>query len=275
MEPGAGLDWARLTVLGSGILLPDRERHSAAHLLEAAAVRVLLDCGTGTVHGLDRHGVDWRGITHVSITHYHNDHVGDLSGLMFALKHGVGSRRTEALTLIGPPGFARWLEGLAGALGDHVLDPGFEVAVVELSGTSSYEVGDLRLTAAKTPHTDESHAYRLEGPWGAAGYTGDTGPSAAVAAFFAGVDVLVSECSLTDPPGMDLHLSPLGVAEMARTADPGLLVLTHAYPPLGPDEAARRVADAGFTRVVGGRDGLVVELRRGHAPTLAPPGTSV
>ena len=119
------------TLLGSGTLLPDEVRHSPAHLLDAGEVRLLLDCGPGTLHGFARHGVAWSEITHVAISHYHTDHVGDLSALLFALKWGVQPPRTRELVLIGPPGFRRFLERLAEALGPHVLDPGFGVTVLE------------------------------------------------------------------------------------------------------------------------------------------------
>jgi len=225
---------------------------------------MLLDCGTGTLHGFARLGVPWQHLTHVAISHYHNDHVGDLSGLLFALRHGTRPRREEPLVLIGPPGFGAFLERLAAALGDHVTDPGFPVQVRELSPVDALEdeTAGFRLTAHPTRHTDESIAYRWEGRGGVVGYTGDTGPSEDVARFLAGAHVLVSECALTDPPEMDFHLSPAGVAEMARLAQPETLVLTHVYPPLTPEEAVRQVSTAGYGgRVVAAFDGLRLTLQ--------------
>ena len=63
---------------------------------------MLLDGGSGTLHGLARHRVDWPALTHVVVSHYHNDHVGDLSGVLFTLKYGLARAREEPLTLIGP-----------------------------------------------------------------------------------------------------------------------------------------------------------------------------
>ena len=140
---------------------------------------MLLDCGWGTLHGLARHRVDWPALTHVAVSHYHNDHVGDLSGVLFTLKYGLARAREEPLTLIGPPGFRGFLCRLGSALGDHVLDPGFPVTVVELGPDDAFEQrnSDLRIRAHPTPHTDESVAYRVETPNGVVSYTGDTGPS--------------------------------------------------------------------------------------------------
>lgn len=257
---------AVFTVLGSGTLLPDALRRSAAFLLESEGASVLLDCGPGTLHGLAEHGVEWRGLTHVVISHYHLDHVGDLSALLFALKHGVGRERTRPLTLVGPRGFGTFLERLAGALGDHVVDPGFDVDVVELGEGDVLEEprARLRLWAHPTPHTAGSLAFKLEVPGGTVGYSGDTGPSAEVARFLAGCDVLVLECAQDDPPAGDNHLSPATAAGMAALAAPGLLVLTHVYPPLTPDAAVERLRGAGYAgEVVAGRDGMRLRLPAG------------
>ena len=63
-------------------------------------------------------------------------------------------------------------------------------------------------------------------------YTGDTGPSAALAAWAHGCDLLVCECSL--PAGMAIpeHLTPEQCGELAAVAAPRHLALTHFYPPV-------------------------------------------
>lgn len=262
-------DAAALTVLGSGTLLPDASRHSAAFLVEAPGALVLLDCGPGTLHGLALHGVAWRELTHVAVTHFHLDHVGDLSALLFALKQGVRPPRARPLTLVGPRGFGAFLEGLARALGDHVVDPGFDVDVVELGAGEVLEhpTSRMLLRAHPTPHTSASLAYRVELPQGVVGYSGDTGPSPEVSDFLSGCQALVLECGQGDPPMMDTHLSPSTAALMASRAAPRLLVLTHVSPPLTPEGAVAGVRHAGYRgEVVAGYDGLRIPL--GVDPSL-------
>lgn len=265
----------RLTVLGSGTLLPDDDRRSAAHLLEGAGIRALLDCGSGALHGLDRHGVEWRSLTHLVFSHYHTDHIGDLAPVLFALKHGSRPGREEPLTILGPPGLYRVLEGLRRAFGDFVEDPGFPLRVRELGRSGSWESGDgrARLRFAPTPHTDHSVAHRWVLDGRVVGYTGDTGPDPDLGPFMAGADVLVSECSVPDDAEMETHLTPSGVAELARAAQPGLLLLTHVYPPLEPDRVPEQVRGAGFTGAVRlARDGLSVVLGE-DGPRVAGAGT--
>lgn len=272
-EGGSGA--VRLTVVGAGTLLPHPERASAGHYLDGGGARLLLDCGPGVYRGMERMGIPWDRITHLALSHFHTDHVGDLPGLFFALAHALRPPRTAPLTVLGPRGLRRRFDHLVEAFGDHFEDPGFEVALVELSGgeTWSPPEGGFSLACHRTPHTDVSLAYRWEGEGVAVGYTGDTGPSRQVAAFLAGCDLVVSECAFTDPAPDDNHLSPVSVAELARAAEPGLLLLTHVYPGQTPEEAARRVGEAGWPgRVQAARDGLTVRLG-GDDAGVDPPGT--
>ena len=267
---------AILTILGSGTLVPDAERRSAAHHLKTGSASLLMDCGSGTLHGLAEHGVEWERLTHVAISHFHNDHVGDLAALLFAFKHGTAVPRTMPLTLLGPPGFRRVLEGLAAALGEHVLHPGFDVDVVELDrhGVFAEAGGAFTLRCFPTPHTDESVAFAVEGPWGSLGYTADTGPSAEVAQFLSGSGVLIAECALTDPPEVEFHLSPRGLAEIAGVVGPDLLVVTHVYAPQAPSEAVKRVRERYAGRTVAAVDGLRVRIA-GADVTVDLPGRPV
>lgn len=272
----------RVTVLGSGTLLPDAERHSAAHHVSLGDASVLLDCGSGTVHGLARHGIDWGALTHVAVTHYHPDHVGDLSALMFALRGRANALEREggaaeasparALTLLGPSGFRTYLERATSALGAHVLDPKRPLRVEELPPGAVFEDPEhgIVLEAYPTPHTEESVAYRLSHEQGTVGYTGDTGPSEDVAAFLRGSGLLISECAWSERGQGTGHLAPEDVMELARTARPELLILTHVYPPMTPDEAARRVGAGYAGTVVAGRDGL--RASKGPAGWTVDPG---
>lgn len=268
-------DAVRVTVVGAGTLLPDPPRASAGHFLEAGAARILLDCGPGVYRGMERLDLPWDRLTHLVLSHWHTDHIGDLPGLVFGLAHALRPPRTAPLVVLGPRGLVRRFDQLAQAFGSHFEDPGFDLALVELGGGERWRPSDgsFVLSCHRTPHTEDSLAYRWEGGGGTVGYTGDTGPSEEVAGFLAGSELLISECAFPDPPPDDNHLSPRSVAEMARTAAPDLLLLTHVYPPQTPEEAARRVAEEGWGgRVEPARDGTSVTLGDG-APTLDRPGT--
>lgn len=238
----------RLTVVGSGTVVPEGDRGGACHFLEAGERRILLDCGPGAVQGMARLGLPWAELTDLAITHFHADHVGALPGFFFGLRHGIFPAREAPLDVWGPPGTARLFERLADALGEFLLDPGFPVRVNELPPHGEAAPGrSVLLRSRPTPHTDESQALRLEAPEGSVGYTGDTGPDEELGAFFEGVDILLSECSLRDEEVGDNHLSPGRVARLASAARPGVLVLTHVYPHVRAQaDPVRLVREAGY-----------------------------
>lgn len=240
----------KFTVVGCGTVVPEADRGCSAYLLEADPVRLLLDCGPGTMRSLARIGAPWGEITHVWISHFHTDHTGELPALLFALKWGLlPETRETPLAIWGPRGLRDRLEAFAAATGDHVLAPGFPVEVREVApGVSLPFAGGLELRTLKTPHTDESLAVRFEGRGVSVVYTGDSGPAAPLGEFASGCGLFVCECSLPDDLVGDNHLSPASVAAFASVAEPGRLLLTHVYPQFrAAADVAGLVREAGFT----------------------------
>jgi ribonuclease BN (tRNA processing enzyme) len=256
-----------VTVVGSGTLIPDDDRRSPCHVVEAPGVRMLLDCGSGALHGMDRCGIGWNGVSHIGLTHFHVDHLGDLGPFIFALKHGVHPPREAPLTIIGPPGLKTLLDALSTAFAGCVLDPGFPVRVVEVAREGEWRDTEerFRLRTCPTRHTEHSVAYRWESDWGVIAYTGDTGPDPELARFLDRPDVLLVECSHPDPPRYDNHLTPSGVARLARLARPGVTIATHMYPDLVPERVPDLIRGAGYKgTVLAGWDGLRVEVEDGR-----------
>jgi ribonuclease BN (tRNA processing enzyme) len=223
----------RLTTLGTGTVALSPARVCAGHLLEAGAVRLLLDCGSGVTHRLAEHALSWWTITHVAFTHFHTDHVGDFATLMFAWKYGDRPGRSEPLTVIGPEGTAALLERLAEAHGNWLRDPGFPVVVSEIAPGGALDLGDgVTLSATKVPHTGESVAYSIGRGGRRVVYTGDTGYDPMLGEWARGADLLLSECSLPGSMGIPEHLTPEQCGALAAAALPQRLVLTHFYPPV-------------------------------------------
>lgn len=234
-------------VVGCGTAVPEADRACSGYWVDSGGQRFLLDCGPGIVHGLAALDLAWSQLDVLVLSHFHNDHIGDVPYLFFALRHGTTERRTKPLKVIGPAGTSDLLEGMTRIFGGHVRNPGFAVRVQELSPNSGVEYDEgLRVSCRKTPHTEESLAYRIDGPAGSLGYTGDTGPDATLGKFFEGVDLLIAECALPDDEAIPTHLSPASAADLTVAAAPGALLATHLYPRLARRDPAALLARAGW-----------------------------
>ena len=232
-----------LTVIGSGTVAPAGDRVAPGHWVTEGSVRLLLDCGAGVLHRAAQLGIPWERATHVAITHFHVDHWGELPHLLFALRWGTVPPRAVPLTLMGPRGIDARLSTLAEAIGRWVREPEYGLDVIELVDGQTYELAaGITLESCKTPHTEESLAYAVRAGDRRIVYTGDTGPSDALAAWARGADLLVAECSLPESHAIDVHLTPRQAGRLARMAGARRLVLTHLYPVYGDIDAAAEAA---------------------------------
>lgn len=263
----------RLTTVGTGTAAPHPARVQAGHLVEAGAVRLLLDCGSGVVHRMAQLGLDWAGITHVALTHFHADHVEDLANLVVAWRYGQLPPRAAPATVVGPPGTAALLDRLAAALWPSLRAPGFPLHVHELPPGGTLALGDgVTLEARAVPHTAESVAYSVAHGGHRVIYTGDTAPDASLGAWAAGCDLLLAECSLPAELAVPSHLTPEQVGDLAAAAGPGLLVLTHLYPPVEQVDVPALVAARFGGPVVVAHDGWSHALP--PTASAAPRGTA-
>jgi ribonuclease BN (tRNA processing enzyme) len=219
-----------LTILGSGTSVPDGARSSAGYFVEMAGAKIMLDCGAGSLHALARYGVAWEEMTHLFISHFHVDHVGELASLFQAFKYGMQGSRSDLLTIVGPPGLDKLMGGLKHAFGEKLFEPGFPVQLRLISPGERLQLGTgCELSVAKTPHTDESLAVRIDTPDSSLCYTGDTSYSEELTVFFNNADLLISECSFREAREGSPHLSVGEAARIATLAKVERLVVTHFY----------------------------------------------
>ena len=251
----------RLTTVGTGTAAPVPGRVQAGHLVESGAVRMLLDCGSGVSFRLAALGIEWQSITHVALTHFHADHVLDLPTLLTAWRYGMLPPRTAPLEIIGPSGTATLVDRMTETLGISWRSYGFPVTIREMAPGDRMAIGEeLTIACRSVPHTAESVAYLIEGEGRRLVYTGDTGYDETLGTWAAGCDVLLSECSLPASMAMPTHLTPEQAGAIAKIAAPGLLALTHLYPPLEQVDVPAAVAANFQGPVVVCHDGWSTEL---------------
>lgn len=220
----------KLTVLGSGTVIPNGERNSAGYFVELPDANIMMDCGAGTVHALARYGLPWERMTHLFVSHFHVDHVGEMAALFYAFRYGIKPDRERPFTIVGPRGLDRVMDGLKLAFGSKLFETKFPLNLRMMSPGEQIDLGDdSTLSVTKTPHTPESLAVRIESRGKTLCYTGDTAYDDELARFFQSADVLISECSFREPREGAPHLSINEVAQLASRAGATKLIATHFY----------------------------------------------
>jgi len=217
----------QVTFLGTGSAMPTGKRFQTGILLDGDdAGPLLVDCGSGVLHGLAGTDVGYEGASTVLLTHHHLDHVSDLPVLMKA-RWLAGETDLE---IVGPPGTPDLVEGLLGVheymqdrldLTLRAVDPG------------SFSVAGFDVEAVETIHSLYCLAYRFteaggDGP--AFTFSADTEASEDIADLADGSAVLAHDCSFPDEVDVDNHPTPSQLGEVLAGRDIGRVYLTHLYP---------------------------------------------
>lgn len=252
----------RFTLVGTGTTVPDADRGPAAFLVESDGARILVDGGTGTIRRLASLGVDARMLDGGVYSHRHVDHCGDLVPLLFTMKVGPERARNRDYPIWAGAGFGDFLRGLEGVYGSWIQSESWRAVVTELPldglGTARLP-GGVRLDTRPAAHSAGALHLAFTGPDGfRVVFSGDTGPSPALAELSRDADVLVTECAVPTPDAWNSHLCPAEVAALINAARPKRVVLTHLYPMVDPEEALAVVRATGVP-VERGYDGQVIE----------------
>ncbi len=72
----------KLTILGSGTAVPEKNINPPGFLVEAGETKILLDAGPGTMRRLVDFGYNLEDIDLIFVSHFHTDHFGDAFNLV-------------------------------------------------------------------------------------------------------------------------------------------------------------------------------------------------
>ena len=277
----------KLVILGTGTPIADPDRSGPALAVVVGSESYLIDAGPGIVRraaAAARRGFPAlyaENLRRVFITHLHSDHTLGLPDLMLS-PWPLG--RPVPLDVYGPPGIQRmtshieeaWAEDeqlrMFGA--ERLRRPNYKAVTHKIEAGRIYDDGIVRVDAIAVDHASwpSAFGFRFQTPDRTIVVSGDARPTQALAEACNKCDILVHEVYSSaffgrnpvgparSPEGQAYHslahTSTAQLAELARKAQPGVLVLYHQlYGPASDADLEREVREAGYRgRVVSARD---------------------
>ncbi len=145
-----------ICLLGTGGMLPLPDRYLTAMLARFNGRKLLIDCGEGTQVTMRTLGWGYKTLDILCFTHYHGDHVTGLPGLLLTINN---AGRTQPLTIVGPPGLKKVVEGLTVVS----KDISFDLNLIELPyEKQTLTLGEFCITVLPVPHNVRCFAYCIE-----------------------------------------------------------------------------------------------------------------
>lgn len=243
-----------LTVLGSGAPPVSLRRAGPAHLVEAAGVKVLIDCGSGVSQRLVAAGHAGAQIDALIVTHEHSDHLVDFYQLVVSSWHQGRSRPWRVLAP------APALANMRGQYEAFARERALRIAFEKRPGASGLEVvfeelregpvaglGDLAVEAFLVDHRPVEPAFGLAFAAGGSRivFSGDTRLTPSLEQAARSCDLLVCEVFVdsqmpvvagvrsaeTVASVQSYHMTPAVLAGLAVRSGAKALALTHVVPP--------------------------------------------
>lgn len=248
-------DVTKVVMLGTGSPIPLMDRFGPSVAIVVNNRPYLIDAGEGSYrasqaatpkYGGRIPGLDLKNLDRLFLTHHHMDHVSNLAAIIY-LPWYLGSDRQ--LDIYGPRNTAKMVDRLLEAY-QYVIDVGevtgtkYDAAIIAkghdhiLPGTI-YRDEHVVVDAFKVLHGNmpNSFSYKFTTPDRVIIVSGDKRPTPGFPEWAAGADVLIHEvytvAGLETAPARvpkiaaSYHTSTQELAEIAKVANPGLLVLYH------------------------------------------------
>lgn len=243
---------SQVVLLGTGTPNADPDRAGPAVAVVVNETPYLIDCGPGVVRraaAAARNGVKGLAIEKLRrafITHLHSDHTVGYPDLIFT---PAVLDRDAPLDVYGPPGLRAMTQHILAAYKEDIeirlrgLEPskpaGYVVNAREIKPGLIYRDANVVVKAFAVKHGSWKHAFgfRFETADRSVVLSGDCAPSQSIVENCQGCDVLVHEVYSTTgfalrPPEWQryhasFHTSSRELAELAKQAQPKLLILYH------------------------------------------------
>jgi len=137
----------KITFLGTGSMVPTKERNHIAVLVSYKNENILVDCGEGTQRQLKLADISSTKVTKILISHWHGDHVLGIPGLMYSLS---ANEYNKTLDIYGPKGTKEFMAHL---LKGFAYKGQIDFRIHEIDEGVFFENNDFKLEAKRLDHT--------------------------------------------------------------------------------------------------------------------------
>lgn len=236
----------KLVVIGCSPAWHNPDGAESGYLVEGEQ-RLLLDCGPGVFSSLRKRD-GWPRVDAVAVTHFHLDHWGDLVPWTFGASFGPG-RGKPVPELWLPPGGIETLRAFTSMLNADSLFDAFSVR--EYAERIPFAAAGFEITPVRVLHYDlGAFGFRVGDGERVLAYSGDSGPSPALALLAQDADLFVCEATLAQPePAMRGHLTQEEALAAYHESGAKRLLIVHRPDELPLDEGIERAWDGYETTV--------------------------
>ena len=229
----------RITTLGTGHGLSEKNRYCSSTMIEVAGFRYLVDAGAPVDYLFVNQGWKMSDLRAVLLTHMHGDHVAllpplveNLCGLSGYLKKREGVEALPPCSVVFPTGeglhgFLEWMRVLGNPMsGDptHPFAKGAQVSVAVADEAEVYRDEKVRFCGVRTAHMKDqspSFAYVMEAEGKRVLFTGDVSRDLHdLADIFPKYEFDAVVCEFT-------HFQPEAAMAVLCTAKTGRMIFNH------------------------------------------------
>lgn len=242
----------KIVLLGTGTPNADPERSGPSVAIVVNGTSYIVDFGPGVVrraaaaHRAGIRALEVSNLKKAFVTHLHSDHTVGYPDLIFT---PWVLERNEPLEVYGPKGIKKMTDYILKAYEEDIniringLEPantvGYKVNVHEIEPGVVYEDQNVIVKAFLVTHGSwpQAFGYRFETPDRTIVISGDTAPSTSIIENCNRCDILIhevySQAGFEKLPvewqkyHSNFHTSSIKLAQIARKARPGLLILYH------------------------------------------------
>lgn len=141
--------------MGTGSMVPTKERNHAGVFVSCGNQGILLDCGEGVQRQLRHAGISLTKLSIILISHWHGDHVLGLPGLVQSL---ASMDPTKSLKIYGPKGTKKRFGMLKKAF---VFEENSEVQVFDVAKRKFHDSETISIEALPLDHTTTCLGYSI------------------------------------------------------------------------------------------------------------------